>query len=403
MNRGGLAVVLVAVVVVAAGWGTAAGAAASGPPPVCPPRTDASEAADACPCAAAWTPTEAQLAGILAAHREWRAQGGLNAPGVRGRAVLCRARLVEAALAGADLRYAVLAGADLGQADLRGADLRAARLAGARLIDADLAAADLGGADLEGAVLIGTDVGGARLPFARLHATLYAPASPPPDGYLEGIEGLATVVVPPGRASGLVQLRERLQRAGLRDLERQATFAIEHNQALHARRLGTGLTWLGGWLRLVLFEWTTGWGLAPSRALLIIAGLMVILTPVYAFAVWNPPPDWVRFGEVVRVRPADRLARKGDRHALAGETAVEPLTTVGFAAALAWGFYFSMLSAFRIGWRDVNVGMWIAALQPAEFTLRGSGWVRAVSGAQSLISVYLVALWALTYFARPFQ
>jgi hypothetical protein len=29
--------------------------------------------------------------------------------------------------------------------------------------------------------------------------------------------------------------------------------------------------------------------------------------------------------------------------------------------------------------------------------------VRVVSGAQSLISVYLVAMWVLTYFGRPFQ
>jgi hypothetical protein len=66
-------------------------------------------------------------------------------------------------------------------------------------------------------------------------------------------------------------------------------------------------------------------------------------------------------------------------------------------------FYFSLLSAFNLGWRELNVGDWIARLQTREYTLKATGWVRAVSGLQSLISVYLVALWVLTYFGRPFE
>ncbi len=65
--------------------------------------------------------------------------------------------------------------------------------------------------------------------------------------------------------------------------------------------------------------------------------------------------------------------------------------------------YFSLLSAFRIGWRELNVGNWITRLQSREYILRATGWVRTVSGLQSLISVYLIALWILTYFGRPFE
>ncbi len=42
-------------------------------------------------------------------------------------------------------------------------------------------------------------------------------------------------------------------------------------------------------------------------------------------------------------------------------------------------------------------------MQPREYTLRAKGWVRVVSGVQSLFSVYLIAMWALTYFGRPFE
>ncbi len=70
---------------------------------------------------------------------------------------------------------------------------------------------------------------------------------------------------------------------------------------------------------------------------------------------------------------------------------------------LGWGLYFSVLSAFHIGWRDLNVGSWLVRIQTREYSLRATGWVRVVSGIQSLISVYLVALWALVYFGRPFE
>lgn len=68
-----------------------------------------------------------------------------------------------------------------------------------------------------------------------------------------------------------------------------------------------------------------------------------------------------------------------------------------------YGLYFSLLSAFHICCRDLNVGNWINRIAPAEYTLRATGWVKSVAGVQSLISVYLVALWALSYFGQPFD
>jgi hypothetical protein len=65
--------------------------------------------------------------------------------------------------------------------------------------------------------------------------------------------------------------------------------------------------------------------------------------------------------------------------------------------------YFSVLSAFNIGWRELNVGNWIQRLQAKEYTLKATGWVRTVSGVQSLISAYLLAIWALTYFGQSFE
>jgi len=71
--------------------------------------------------------------------------------------------------------------------------------------------------------------------------------------------------------------------------------------------------------------------------------------------------------------------------------------------ALPWAAYFSLLSAFHIGFREFSVGTWLARVQSRSYTLQPEGWVRTVSGIQSLLSVYLLAMWALTYFGRPFQ
>jgi hypothetical protein len=66
-------------------------------------------------------------------------------------------------------------------------------------------------------------------------------------------------------------------------------------------------------------------------------------------------------------------------------------------------FYFSLLSATRIDWRDFNGGTWITRIQPRQYSLQATGWVQVVSGLQSLHSVYLVALAILTYFGTPLE
>jgi len=64
--------------------------------------------------------------------------------------------------------------------------------------------------------------------------------------------------------------------------------------------------------------------------------------------------------------------------------------------------FFSLMSAFNIGFRDINFGRWLRLLTRQEFDIKAVGWARVVAGWQSLISVFLLALWILTYFGRPF-
>jgi hypothetical protein len=69
---------------------------------------------------------------------------------------------------------------------------------------------------------------------------------------------------------------------------------------------------------------------------------------------------------------------------------------------LRTSMFFSLMSAFNIGFRDINFGRWLRLLTRQEFDIKAVGWARVVAGWQSLISVFLIALWVLTYFGRPF-
>src|SRR5262249_49791793 len=279
----------------------------------------------------------------------------------------------KAALNNADLSSAALNNAALSAATLNGANLRYASVAGAHFDNADLADAD------------------------------YAPNSAAPDPYVAGIKGLDTVKFPAGEEVGLVQLRDLLQKAGLRDLERQATFAIENGRASNsiANWRDNPKSAVDGIFRKIAFDFTTRYGLDPARPLFIIIAIWALLIPVYLWPIWRRPTASKPSG-IYRVSPKDRIEVCAGKPTLDSPARVERLYARGIAG-LAWSAYFSLLSAFQIGFREFSVGTWLARAQPRIFALEAIGWIRTVSGLQSLLSVYLLAMWLLTYFGRPFQ
>jgi hypothetical protein len=310
------------------------------------------------------------------------------------------AKLVKANLSGAKLNKAYLPSAELNEADLGAAELSEANLVSAKLNKARLHGTQLNKADLHFAKLNEADLFTAQLTDAELagidlHGAVYAPSSPPPNSYVAEIKGLKTVVFPKGHETGLVQLRELLQKSGLRDLEREATYAIERGRTRYAPTAE-------GDFRLVAFDWPVAYGLHPSRALLLIVAFWALLIPVYWWPIWRRPSRVSGDSGIFRILPKDRVELRNGEPALGEQARVERLHDRGFSS-IGWSAYFSLLSAFRIGFREFSVGNWIASVQPSSFTLEPRGWVRSVSGLQSLLSLYLLAMWLLTYFGRPFQ
>lgn len=326
------------------------------------------------------------------------------------------AELTETNLSYADLRTANLSWADLSGADLRGANLRGANLTRANLILAnltgadlsetnlnytDLSAANLTDANLRDASLVSTnlcvttvvhtDLAAKAFRGIDLRAATFEPATVPPPEAISDIHGLQTVSVAAKHHTGLVLFRGSLESAGLRAPEREATFLIERSKA----QAGPPFERV---LKTILFDWTSAYGLHPGRALRILGAAIGLFSIVY----WLPILGLGR-ARIVRIWPKERLVASSEAtFELADSARVEPLV-YGPIRGLGLALYFSLLSAFHIGWRELNVGTWLSRIQPQEYALRATGWVRMVSGFQSVVSVYLLGLSILTYFGRPFE
>lgn len=340
------------------------------------------------------------------------------------RAKLEGADLSGAVLIGANLQEADLTDATLERADLSKANLRAAKLTGALLADAVATEAIFSNADLRKAILKGADLTGTYLD-TDLHSVVLE-LKP---GRLPNVPSLALAThlsqlrytVSP---HSLVELREAFRKSGMRREEREITYAIRHEDRVRSNMLEGFFNW-------ALFEVTTGYGMAPGRALMLLAAILVLFAVPYTFMLrptrtrdepcpvvkdeegkqavmcWPVPAGiWaVQLGDCVQKWGDDKPVRLTTEFVFPRARPIE----APYGRAIHWllagiaGLYFSALSSFQMGWKELNVGTWMTRLQPREYTIRATGWVRTVSGIQSLISVYLLALWVLTYFGRPFE
>lgn len=314
------------------------------------------------------------------------------------KANLNSSRLVKANLEGADLTRASLENAILSYSVLKNTDLSSAKMKYAKLDHVDLRGADLSSADarlvsfwaanMEKTILDGTDLRDSDFFEANLNGAVIDPGDPNVVFRASGMQHVKNLSKVTYRESPsyLSEIKIYLQRKHLRQQERQITYAIMHNDRVKSY----SLFWSA--ITYVLFELPSGWGLYPGRPLLIMLVLIPAFFFPYLLALLVDKKDGIW-----QAWPEDRA--RSDL----GSSAPQRLNFKWADwRAYVYALYFSVLSAFHIGWRDLNVGTWISRMQPREYTLRATGWVRTVSGIQSLISVYLLALAILTYFGRPF-
>jgi uncharacterized protein YjbI with pentapeptide repeats len=311
------------------------------------------------------------------------------------KSVLTEANLSGTLLAEADLSDAFLIGANLSGADLSNANLSRANaykanLNGAAMNKANMKSTLLAEADLSDAILTGANLSGASLVGANLKGVRFEP------GELPGVDGIAyaenlSLMGFKNSPQALVKLRKEFKESGYQHQERAATYAIKHAETLALLEQDSAESFVEGVFNYVFFDLTTRWGMVPGRSLLIALILILVFAIPYVISLQRPGEDGIW-----RV-PSDDSVRSD-----LGTQGPERLH-IRWPESLGIGLYFSLLSAFNIGWHELNVGNWIQRLQADEYALRATGWVRTVSGVQSLINIYLVAIWGLTYFGRPFD
>jgi uncharacterized protein YjbI with pentapeptide repeats len=349
---------------------------------------------------------------ILRKHRQW-IESGYKAG--------TQANLDHANLSGANLTNAQLTIATLNGALLVNANLTNAKLNLASLTNAILYGANLTDAQLEQADLTGAWVG-----YANFDRAIFEPKSLPTLSGISQAENLELVTYSHNPAA-LAQLRKQCEDGGLQEQERKITYALKRREA--------ELSWEGGtsrelprgkgtrailWssdsilanlasftLNKIFFDWTCQYGMSPGRPLILGVVLWFLCSLLYFVCIHTP-------GEAGLYRVYSQSIREDPSARRRVET-ISTLSTThssgprrffqffrGECLLLRTSMFFSLMSAFNIGFRDINFGRWLRLLTRQEFDIKAVGWARVIAGWQSLISVYLIALWVLTYFGRPF-
>jgi Pentapeptide repeats (8 copies) len=368
--------------------------------------------------------SRSDLEQILREHKQWiesEKKAGTQAD--LHDAKLDNARLVNVDLyasdmGGAKLNHAILSVANishsnLGDADLSAADLDRAILSGTRLTGANLTGADLTDANLTGATLtsvnfthtklIGTDLTEATADEANFDGAVFEAKSLPALRGISRAKNLELLTYKDNPVA-LVLLRKQFEEGGFREQERKITYALRRREA--------ELSWARGnfasfTFNNVLFDWTCQYGMSPGRPLMLGVVLWFLCSVLYFVCIHTSGEAGLYRvdGPSVRDNPAqprvERISPLNTTHPSGPRGLFQFFRREG--RLLGTSMFFSLMSAFNIGFRDINFGRWLRLLTRQEFDIKPVGWARVIAGWQSLISVYLIALWVLTYFGRPFD
>ena len=315
----------------------------------------------------------------LRRHQEWLFKGFPE-----GRKLdLQSCKLEGISIKNVDLRKAVLDGSNLSGTHFSTSNLRNASLYGTKLINSGFTRTDLGNVDLRI-----TDLSSANFASSNLAGVIYEPiaGSLPYLPSLIDVKGLRDLKYKDS-PHGLIELQHALKKAGLRKQEREVTYAVRRNLRIKDTNYVISV------VQFLFFEFTCGWGLYPYRPIFIIIGLIFVFAIFYIFPLRTSRNTLGGIYKCWKEKRIDDIDEPNDPQ----------LMTLSGRELIKCAFYFSTLSAFHIGWKDVNVGNWISRMQPHEFELKPTRWVRTVSGFQSLLSVILLALSILSYYGRPFE
>ena len=296
-----------------------------------------------------------------------------------------------------DFTHANLIGVDASRARGNGTLLRFALLIASDLSEADLSDSVLWFTDLRWSVLKDTNLRNAELWGAKLDGAIYEPLPKSlPDveemAYAQGLDKLVYERTP----RALVELRTAFYTAGFGSQAREITHSIWKTKRV---RLSQGSVWnrIESWVYYILFELTSKYGMTPYRPLAILVFLIPIFAIPYALVIAR-----VQRAGIWANRFDTAVNKKVLREWIRIKYRVSSSKPVGVIRVARIALYFSLISAFRIGFNQFDIGNWLTRLQSSAYELRATGWVRSLAGWQALVSVYLLALSVFCFIGRPF-
>jgi len=330
---------------------------------------------------------------------------------------LTLAKLTQANLAQADLSSATLAYTDLVSTNLTDAVLMAANLQWANLTNADLSGSNLsktffGDAILKQANLSNTLMDQTDFSEADLLGAYFQPRldSLPDLVALSTAKHFQTIRFDKKRGlPPLLKIRTAYKKIGLVSMERQITAIVKTKQMKQAWQRG-GLGYIESAFNFVFFYLPSDFGAAPGRALIIFFLFILIFTLPYYLALAIPVSRagiWVYWRSRKSQQAAQHVVNKDEQW----YKKLIRLRCVAMKRNLLrehWrlfriALYFSLLSAFSLGWQQLNPHSWMRRIQLRDYQFKAYGWIKVLSGIQPLLSAYLLVLWALTYFGHPFE
>jgi hypothetical protein len=384
------------------------------------------------------------LYSILDDHLRWMQTGGklgkcadLNSVDVSDISlayqILSNANLNQFTSSG-DLREANLSFANLSGASLFGANLR-----GVNLSYADLRGAALSFARLDGAYLQGTDFKVQQLRGASLTGVDYEPTAQPPLNEIASATGLDAMTYESNPAA-LTELHKQFHEQGFKAQQGMTAYAIESTKdddllqtsiedrirlrttvgflretKLRLRTIAEGCPKnLGNCIsylfRTISFNLTCRYGLSPWRPLMIVGGSWLVFSALYVFLLKSKGRRYIylvvkrREGKGELRRPVMcevRLdGRSGSRVTLIKKELMRALI-------LVWvSMLFSLINTLNIDVKlldKFNPWALIKRVLPREFDLQGKGLGKILGGLQTVISLFLIGLWAILMTHNPFD
>lgn len=323
------------------------------------------------------------------------------------------ADLSNAIINNADLTHSHLTNVNLSNSDVLNTNLSGVWLSNADLSGVDFTLSNLSDADLTGASLMNVYLSGTILTKAdfskvNLQSAMFEPESLPNINNIALSLNLDELIYN-SDPSKLIELREEFSKYGYKQQEREIICALKRHDA-------NGFEWL-------FFDWTSEYGSNLNLPWIRLMYIYFICVFIYFLSMLSWSSSGINLVFLV-TKDEDKQRNKDvykNYFNFAKEKKVEvpifckskamkvlPLNSYFLKRPMIvriiwWSLFFSSMCTFNIGFREINFGRWLKLLTRSEFDLQAFGWMRVVAGFQALISVYLIALWILSFAGTPFK